>query len=379
MKVTDAYNDGNRQIFYRITKLVEMPSFVKGAAITDPNDVPKLPNAVFADPVRRKFPLHTKTATWLSQLYFLENRHKYATPEAARVQEKIANAAKYFGIAGDTKTAATAWETHQETAPEDRSDADYAMVVKHGDQTIKRFPINNPTNVKAAAAHLYGNRMHYPYEWRHIAARKILHKAAELEVQNIESELHEYLIKAAGFGSTAPALAKEKLGQRFLMLPDQDQEMRVRVAKFAKAIGAMNGIPTPAEMIKLAKIIDRLDREYGFCQFYDQGVETPEEMLFTLTEKKAQLYRNGHFQLATGTYVPFAALSNVELNKVAQTIGDDFRKAVMADDSLDVDLEKFGKIAATLPRNDALILERALQSAGALDQQTMPSLEEVAS
>lgn len=378
LKIADVCDDTDQRIFYRIRNLVEMPAFVKNAALTDSAEVVKLPNAVFADPARRKFPLNTKAAVWLSQLYFLENRHKYATPEITRLQEKISNAGKFFGISGDIKKAAQTWETHQQTAPPDLSDADYAIVIEHDGEKVRRFPINNPINVKSAANHLYGNRMHYPYDWRRIAARKILHKAAELEVQDIEPELHEYLTKAAGFGSTSPSIAHGKLGQRFLMIPDTEKDLKIKTAKLAKAVRGMNGIPAPSEMIKLAQIVDRLDREHGFYQYYDQGVETPEEMFFTLTQKKAALFRDGYFQLTTGTYVPFAALNKVELHKVAQTIGDDFVKAVMDDKSLDIDLEKFGKIAATLPRDDAHILERALQSAGALDQQTMPTLESIA-
>lgn len=377
LKVADACDDTDQRIFYRIRSLVEMPAFVKDAAFTDPADAVELPNAVFADPVRRKFPLHTKAATWLSQLYFLENRHKYATPEARRVQEKISNAAGYFGIAGDTKQAAQAWETHQQAEPADLSDADFAIVVDHAGQKIRRFPINNPVNVKSAAAHLYGNRMHYPYDWRRIAARKILHKAAELEVQDIEPDLHVYLTRAAGFGSTAPSIAAEKIGTRFLLLSDAEKDLKVKTARLAQAVRGMSGIPTPADMTKLAQIIDRLDREHGFYKYYDQGVETPEEMFFDLTQKKAELFRDGYFQLTTGTYVPFAALDKIEISKVAQAIGDDFVKAIMSDKSLDIDLEKFGKLAATLPRDDARILERALQAAGALDQRPMPTLEEV--
>ena len=377
LKIADACDDTDQRILYRIRSLVEMPGFVKDAALTDSADVKELPNAVFADPVRRKFPLHTKVATWLSQLYFLENRHKYATPRASRVQVKISNAGKYFGIAGDIKKAAQTWETHQQTAPTNLPDANYAIVIEHEGQTIRRFPINNPVNIKSAAAHLFGNRMHYPYNWRLIAARKILHKAAELEVQDIEPEIHAYLTKAAGFGSTAPSIAAEKIGQRFLMIPETEKDLKVKTAKLAKAVAGMNGVPTPADMIKLAQIVDRLDREHGLYKYYDQGVETPEEMFFTLTEKKATLFRDGYFWLATGTFVPFAALDRIELSKVAQTIGDDFVKAVMVDDSLDIDLTKFGKIAATLPMNDARILERALTAAGALNQKA-PSFAEIA-
>jgi hypothetical protein len=146
------------------------------------------------------------------------------------------------------------------------------------------------------------------------------------------------------------------------------KDMQSKTAQLAKAVSGMKEIPKPDDMVKLARIIDRLDRDQGFHKYYDVGVETPEEMFFGLTEKKARAVRDGHFQLTTGTVVPFAALQKIELSKIAKVLGDDFMKAVATNDSLGIDLEKFGKIASTLPRNDASLLERALHAAGALEQ-----------
>ena len=138
----------------------------------------------------------------------------------------------------------------------------------------------------------------------------------------------------------------------------------------------MNGIPPASAMEKLAQIVDRLDREYGFHSYYDQGVDTPEEIFFALTQKKAASVRNSYIQLATGTVIPFEALQNAPLGKIAAALGDEFSKAVTADDSLDVDLHKFGRIASTLPRDDATLLEQALKSAGILSER--PALADVA-
>ena len=61
--------------------------------------------------------------------------------------------------------------------------------------------------------------------------------------------------------------------------------------------------------------------------------------------------------------------------KIAAMLGNDFSKAVMADGSLEVDLEKFARVAKTLPRNDALLLERAIASAGeAIEQPTLATV-----
>ena len=178
--ISDYYDDINRQTFYRLSKLVPMPEFVKGAAEETREDIKTLPPQVYADATNSKFPLHTKTATWLSQLYFLEAKHQYRNDHAAYIQGQIDKAASFFKIAGTVESAKTAWHQHMDAAPADLSDENYALVINAGDETIRRLPMPNAESVKAAADHLFGNRDKYPYDWRRVAARKILTKAAEL-------------------------------------------------------------------------------------------------------------------------------------------------------------------------------------------------------
>lgn len=371
----DACADTNHQVLHRISRLVALPDYVKDAGITDPEQVAKLPNTVFADPVNRKFPLHTKAAAWLAQTYFTESRHLYPTADAAIVQGKITKAAHFWHIEGHVKEARETLETKQTSMPPDLADTEFALVVKHEDQTHRLFPVHNAQNVEKAASELYRDRSKYPYTWRKTAARKILHKIAELAVTGLPEGVHEYLTMAASIGSAIPSQAAEKLAQRVLMLPANAVELRAKAARLAKTVAKMNGIPPAGEMEKLAQIVDRLDREHGFYRYYNAGVETPEEIFFTLTQKKAAVVRNSYIQLTTGTVIPFEALQSIPLGKVAAALGDDFSRAVMADNSLDVDLQKFGRIAATLPRGDATLLERALKAAGVLSER--PALADV--
>ncbi len=344
---------------------MNLPEFVKSAQLFDAERVATLPQHVFADPIGRKFPCHTKAATWLAQLYFLEGRHLYPTKQAAQIQGRISNAANWWGIGGQTKQAAQAWETQQVAVEGDLPDDAYALVVDHDGHKLRQWPITNQANVKAAAATLYRFRSKFPYDWRMAASRRILAKAAQLQVTDIEEPVHEYLTKAAGRGSATPQLAGEAIARRMLMIPDKEQAVKVAAAKLAKAVAAIKGIPDPDAMVKLARIVDRLDREQGFYCYYDEaGLDMPEEIFFCLTEKKAQAFRNGHVSLQTGTIIPLEALTTLNLSKVSDTLGDDFVKAVTAADSLDVDIEKFARVAATLPRSDAQLLERALASAG---------------
>lgn len=362
-KPVDAVDDSNHQLLFKLSKLVPMPDFVKSAASVDAEEAAQLPRVVFADSVNRKFPCHTKAATWLSQLYFLESRHQYPTRRAAEVQDRINKAAAYFAIGGMTKAAKESWEQHNNPAAPDLPDGDYAIVIDYEGAKVRRLPISNAENVKMAAQQLYQKRADYPYEWRIIAARKILHKAAELNAP-ISPELGEYLCKAAGFGSTMSKEAATKLGYRVLMLPKTAKDVRAKAAKLATTIAKLDDFPPPAQLIKLAAIVDRLDREHGIHRHYGEGVETPEEMFFNVTEKRASAIGTTLFELTTGTAISKDMLHRCDLQKVAGALGQDFVKAVMSADSLDIDMDKFAAVARTLPRNDALILERALQSAG---------------
>jgi hypothetical protein len=271
--------------------------------------------------------------------------------------------------------SAAAWEEKQSAVPPALPDADYAIVVDYEGRKHRHLPISNALNVKAAAVSLFRKRAHYPYDWRRVAARKILHKAAELKV-DLDSTVGSYLEKAAGFGSTMPTVAADHIGRRAVMLPESERDLKIKTAQLSKTVAGMKGIPSPDTMVKLARMFDRFDREQGLTKYYDEGVDTPEEMFFGLTEKKARLLREGHFQLTTGTVVPFESLQKVALADVAKTLGDDFLARVTADNQIDIDLEKFGRLAATLPRGDAAVIERALAAAGALTP--LPDLEDVA-
>jgi len=370
----DAYSDPNQQTLHRISKLASVPAFVKDAAIGDEKQRTALPQTVFADPVNRKFPLHTKAATWLAQAYFTEARHLYGTQLAELVQGKITKAAAYWGIADDADTVRRSLEQQQAATPPELTDADYALVIKQGEQTVRDMPIHSEPNVKAAAAKLYNSRSKIPYEHRKVAARKILRKAAMLGV-SMEPELTEYLTKATGLGSALPKQAAEEIVHRALMVPASNQRLKTATMKIAQTVAKWPGIPPADAMDKVASIIDRLDREQGFFRHYDEGVSTPEEICFALTEKSASTIRNSFVELTTGTIIPMEALHTLPLDKVAATIGDDFMRAVQSDTALAVDIEKFARVAATLPRDDALLLERALKSAGIMPAR--PTLDSI--
>ena len=75
----DYCDDTNHQRLHKLMKLANVPEFVTSAPVPANdevlNGIKQLPAAVFADTASRKFPLHTKAATWLAQAYFSHDRH----------------------------------------------------------------------------------------------------------------------------------------------------------------------------------------------------------------------------------------------------------------------------------------------------------------
>lgn len=377
--VVDYCDDANLQQLYTVEKLYGLPGFVKEAGVEDRAAFKDLPSDVFADPSLRKFPCHTKAATWLAEAYFLANKHLYSKESAALTQGRIDKFASYWGIKGLVDGLSKAWAKLASEARPDVSDADHALVVKLDDgKTFRRMPMPNAMSVKLAGEYLYANRFMYPYEWRKTAARRILKKAAEYDERAEKGEqvagaalgatrfdpaTLDYLEKAAGFGSTHPVRAAEKLANRVLMLGDSQHEVRTKLAHVIKAVAAKDEFKNAEERYKLAAMIDTIDRETGLYRHYHEGVDLPEEILFEVTQKIAEHVLNSHVTLTTGNMYRLADFAGLPLDKVAAVLGEDFAQAV-GDENLRIDLNKFAEVAPTLPRPDAALLERILRESG---------------
>jgi hypothetical protein len=372
----DFYRDINQQQLYAIDKLYGLPEFVKKAEVEAPSEVAALPSQVYADTRRRIFPCHTKAATWLAQAYFCAAKPTYNTYEAALVQERITKSAEYWGIRGLIEGFRKSWAKLASEERGDISDADHALVVEWEGQKVRRMPMPNALSVKLAGEYLHANRAKYPYTWRKAAARKILARALhydglaakgvkvagmELGPTHFDPETQNYLERAAGFGVTHPAKVAEKLAARVIMLGKRHSAVREKLAMMAKAAAESDHLK-PQALQKLAELVDLFDRETGLCNRYHEGVELPEEMFFDVLAKEAEAALESHVVLTTGNVYPLGVFLQVPLEKIAAALGNEFSNAVRSADGA-IDPVKFAEVAPTLPRGDAMLLERALEAA----------------
>ena len=371
----DAADDRNHRQLWLLSKRTALPNFVKDAAVATAKEQAGLAPEVFGDPAARKFPTHTKAAAWLSYAYFLDNRGAYATKEAAHIQDRLRRAGQFWGIAPDLTRLD---ELHAKEAAAvtkvGEADEDYALVAVVGDRKIRRMPLTDPFRTKLAGEFLCQNRRNYPYAWRKTAARKILLKAAQYALRKdvtdeeransaLEGDTRVYLEKAAGYGMTTPLLAAERLAVRTLMIPPQFHDLKIKMAELTQAVRSLRRCPPPY-LQKLAEAVDKVDREVGLCRFYDQGVELPEELFFTVLEKQAADVLGAYVSLTTGNAWSLEDVARLPLAKIAAVLGNDFADAVVDASGLHVDLQKFAEVAPTLPRDDAVLLEKAMAAAG---------------
>lgn len=368
----DFYDDRNQQQLYALDHLCPLPEFVKKAEVDNPAE---LPSDAFGDIRHRKFPCHTKAATWLANAYFQQSRASYSMKEAESVQGRINKFASHWAISNLVSQFNRNWSKIASFDNHEMADSQYALVATTDDgQKIRRFPMPNCMSVKWAGERLYADRYKYPYLMRKTAARNILREAIRYDemakrgekiagvvpgATQFEPHTLEYLERAAGFGATHPIRAAEKVAQRVVVLKGQFNDHAEKMAELAIALRELPSI-NGEQLMKLANVIDAVDRETGLCDHYHEGLEMPEEIMFPVLEKQAAAILDEHVTLTTGKTYPIGLLMEIPLEKISSVMGDDFMEAVVGADSISIDPVKFAAVLPTLPRCDAALLERCV-------------------
>ena len=156
-----------------------LPDYIKKASIPQPEDVTNLHDVAFADRVNRLHPIHTKAATYMSAVY-LAGKGMQDTAIFSRVKA----AGEVYGITDDIEAAIKllpAPTSKEASAAEE----EYALKFKMEDSdTWQAYAIGSYIDVtKSAVAVLRDwNDEHIPTDWLYAAARNIVKKAKELNV-----------------------------------------------------------------------------------------------------------------------------------------------------------------------------------------------------
>jgi hypothetical protein len=363
--ILDQTGDLNGQQTHRLTTLYRTPEFVKEAssdAICGPDE--GMPSRCYADPVHHIFPIHTKAATWISTLFFIDNKDNYPVKTAALIEKNLDNSARFHGIYKELQ------ELKQEMVKKANRDpdkslpnSDFALILELDDGTVERhYPLRNAKEVKTAASYLKRFQGVMPYRERQKMAQRILDKANDYGAGL--DDLEDFTEKQAGYGVCAASDAANLLRNRASLMRRKGLSPEIR-DEYEKMAQTCLSHPEQARqrdnLVKLASLIDGIDRIYGLHK--EPELEKPEDVLFGVTVKCAEQFVSDHCVTITGNMYKIADLRKVALDDLRDVFGDEFADEVSAG-GLVVSPEKLAEHASALPRTEAEMLDRLFNQSG---------------
>lgn len=360
----DQSGDTNVQELNRFNKLYGLPQFVKDANFKTEICCDSRKTSLYADPREvRQFPVHTKAATYVSYMFFLENGRELSPKVRPSVEDRLNKAAEYWGI----KNACQALQTkHAAVNTQSLPDSCYAIVwaTANGNKD-RRYPLDTTLNVKAAAA-WYQNfqqqiREEYAYSDRATIASKILKRANDTGAA-LTAEERELLNRACGRGLCDPVKAASMIRQRARAARSDANETRL-MDKLAEYVQTKSRVfLDPASMRQLADTLDQFDRRHNLVTKYSAMIPPPEDVLFEVTYEQADKFASDSCQTITGSVYTEEQFAKLSASDIRGLFGDDIAEQVC--EGLRVSPSKMAELVATLPRPDAEMFDSLMAENG---------------
>jgi hypothetical protein len=351
----DHVADVNGELLHRYSQLYDFPEFVKKANLEKVFRPRSDAVTYYADPVRRQFPCDDAASTWLSALYFTEKRAEFHPKDRTRIQERLDNYVHYWRIEAPVRAMLVKNAAYNRELDGALPDSAYAFVWQDGatGRKERRLPLRNAAEVKAAAEYVEQYRDRFTFKDRHTMSKRILEKAARYGAA-VAPQL-DFLEKQAGRGVCDPDRVVAMLRDRAKLasLPALQQHL-VKLAATVK--GQPRQALGPDMLVKLAEIVDEVDRALGVYGRYSRDVPRPEDVIFEVTFTKAAAETVALVPLTSGKTYAKTDLAKVGLDEVRSLFGDDFADEVKGGVGR-VDVEKLAELAATLPRGDAELFD----------------------
>lgn len=355
----DASGDTGFQEFYRISKLYgPLPDYVKQADHNDTLSPSELPAGAFADPAHDQFPCHTKSACFVSHMFFAENSGKLTRKQAAAVATRLAKSAAQYGISADVERISMKHADISKDTLASLPDSEFAIVWSGENGSKDRhYPLRNAKEAAAAADWFMTYRDDFSFADRQLIAQRILRKAAVYKAP-VEPETELYLRKQAGEGIFDPTKASAELRLR-VYAKSVPQEAKGQLTKLAAVVEDRADLvyDRPAVM-KIAEVINDIDTTYGLTGRYGSSLSRPEDAVFSMSIKEASHLVKNACQLATGTVYSVSQFEKL----AAETLADWF--GIPIGDTPEMAAEKLAAAATAWPLRTAAVLDDLMQAIG---------------
>jgi hypothetical protein len=299
-------------------------------------------------------------------MFLWDNCTQLTKTEAATIEHELIKRASFFGITNEFNNLKTEVEKRAKVDPyKDLPNSEFALVLNFPDGTTERhYPLRNGLEIKAAAHHLHEFQNIIPLIERQKIAQRILDKAAIMGAGL--GELEDYVDKQAGYGTCAASDAADLLRSRAAMLRALNKlpDVRSELEKMAQMCDRYpEQVRSRDSLVKLAGIVDNLDRACGLVSEYDNRLDRPEDILFGVSIKTAEHFVSHHCESITGNMYKVADLRKVSLDTLRGVFGDEFADSVSSGGII-IAPEKLADQISALPRPDAEMLDRILEKAG---------------
>lgn len=349
--------DSNLQTLHRYTRQFTggmLPDFVSDADTTSIKEAEQsLQSNQFADPVSRRYPIHTKAATWVSCLYFFGDRANGVTWDGARapeaVQDRLEKAAAVYKLLPDLRDLQGRIK-EASTIPSSLPENAFALAETFAGKRVLRLPINNEAAIRKSASMFITNRDSYPLAWRKKAARALLVAMSDKDVR-VDEPVLDCVVKAACLYRRPTEEVISSLIRRYYVADEKTREM---TAKVASAI-----LSGRTDFEELAEALDQADTATHADTYYGDAFQRPEEMLFAGVPRTAKQASADVVTLTSGS--AYRAGDLLKAGARAFQAVDDVYAAALGENPT---AEKMAEIAVTIPRTDAKVLERTLAACG---------------
>jgi len=301
----DQVTDKNMAGIYKISRLVEIPDFVKEAAA---RDYDSLPAHCFADPVQRSYPMDTPEDVWKSWCYL----QRFGEHKTAAVEQALKDRAVFFDV-----------ELPQLAPPTEEAQG-ITIKYAYANESHGEVRVRDIDDLNKVAADLQENSQRYPFPMRHAVAKQLL-SAVKTMGGRFPGEREVALQKMACYGAGSLTNALDVFRLRREAVRRLGYELEDISGDLEKQ--ANNGVLPPEFCEKLACFADACDRLVGLHRRYGKGVQPPEEKLITVTLRDMDNLEQHTVKIA-GRYVSESdvaqpAIRNLLNNLHGETLAND--------------------------------------------------------
>ena len=97
--IVDTLSDKGLTQLTQISNIIHpLPDFVKSASLPSQKEISELPATSFADVSGKRFPVHTKSAAYLSYAYFLKQQNDFDKTAATRIAGRFQQIASFWNM-----------------------------------------------------------------------------------------------------------------------------------------------------------------------------------------------------------------------------------------------------------------------------------------